>query len=74
MVFLWVCSGYGKWWVFCMVVAYIDPGTGGIVLQMLVAAVIGVGVFFRQRIAALFRRKPAPSPPASPQRDENQST
>ena len=54
-----------------MVVAYIDPGTGGIVLQMLVAAVIGVGVFFRQRIAALFRRKPAPSPPASPQRDEN---
>jgi len=57
-----------------MVVAYIDPGTGGIVLQMLVAAVIGVGVFFRQRIAALFRRKPAPSPPASPQRDENQST
>lgn len=28
--------------------AYLDPGTGSIVLQVVVAAVLSVGVYFRQ--------------------------
>ncbi len=41
-------------------VAYIDPGTTGIILQMLIAGLVGVAVFFRQTIArflSLFSRK-----------------
>lgn len=28
--------------------SYLDPGTGSIILQMLIAAIAGVGVFFTQ--------------------------
>ena len=31
-----------------MTLAYIDPATGAMVLQVIVAAVLGVGVFFRK--------------------------
>lgn len=39
--------------------AYIDPGAGSMILQALLAALIGVGVFVRQArtaIAAYFKR------------------
>lgn len=39
--------------------AYIDPGAGSMVIQALLAALIGVGVFVRQArtvIAAFFKR------------------
>ncbi len=43
-----------------MNLAYIDPGTGAIVLQILVAAILGIGVVFRRifiaPFAALFGR------------------
>lgn len=42
-----------------MIIAYIDPGTGAVMLQMLIAALVGIGVFFRQRIKSLLTRKPA---------------
>lgn len=35
-------------------VAYIDPGAGTILLQMLIGSCVGVVVFFRQGIARLF--------------------
>lgn len=43
-----------------LTLAYIDPGTGGIILQMLIAGLVGAAVFFRQAIAqffSLFTRK-----------------
>lgn len=39
--------------------AYIDPGAGSMIIQALLAALIGVGVFIRQArtaIAAFFKR------------------
>lgn len=34
--------------------AYLDPGTGSIVLQVVVAAVLSAGVYFRQYVFAPF--------------------
>ncbi len=43
---------------------YIDPGFGALLLQGLLAGLIGAGFVLRQRIGslwrAIFRRKPAP--------------
>ena len=44
-----------------IVVAYIDPGTGGVLLQLMIAALIGAGLYFRQalrKFISLFLRKP----------------
>jgi hypothetical protein len=38
-----------------VLLAYIDPGTGSIVVQMLIAGVVGVGVFFRNQIGRVFQ-------------------
>jgi len=38
------------------VIAYIDPGSGSILLQVIIAGFLGVVAFFRGGIAALFRR------------------
>jgi hypothetical protein len=35
--------------------AYIDPGTGSIVLQMLIAGAVGIVVFFRNQINRVFQ-------------------
>lgn len=44
--------------------AYIDPVSGSILIQTLVAAVAGGAAFFRKSIFALFKRPGAP--PSSP--------
>ena len=36
--------------------AYIDPGSGSFLLQMLLAGLFGVGAFFRKYIFGWFRR------------------
>ena len=49
--------------------AYIDPGTGSLAYQSLIAIVLGVGLFWRQlrsRIAALFRRREPRDGPRPP--------
>ncbi len=41
--------------------AYFDPGTGSILLQLLISSILGAGVFFRHslwRVVQLFRRSP----------------
>ena len=46
--------------------AYIDPGAGGILLQVIIAGILGVGYFFRsttQKILGIFRRKRPPEAP-----------
>ncbi len=45
--------------------AYLDPGTGSMLLQMLLGGVAGalvVGKLYWHRIKAFFGRRPAPSP------------
>jgi hypothetical protein len=34
--------------------AYVDPGTGSLILQMLIAGVVGASVFFRSALGRLF--------------------
>ena len=48
--------------------AYIDPVSGSILIQTLVAAVAGGAAFFRKSIFALFKRAVPPSSttPSSP--------
>lgn len=38
-----------------MMIAYIDPGSGALMLQMLIAAVVSGLVFFRQKVVSFFR-------------------
>lgn len=40
-------------WV-TMQLAYIDPGTGSLVLQTLLAAVLSLGIYFRRWVGACF--------------------
>lgn len=50
-----------------MIIAYIDPGSGALLLQTALAGVVGAVVFFRQKIAGWFHpRKTAPGKPAAP--------
>jgi hypothetical protein len=37
--------------------AYLDPGSGSFILQMLVAAILGASFYFRSAIAKLFGKK-----------------
>lgn len=48
--------------------AYVDPGTGSLVLQMIIAGIVGVAAFFRNSIFGIFRRRkpPAKTPEAVP--------
>ena len=39
-----------------MVFSYIDPGSGGMLIQILLAGVLAVPFFFRNAIAGVFRR------------------
>ncbi len=36
--------------------AYIDPGSGAMLLQWFIAAIVGAGFFFRQAVTRLVRR------------------
>ena len=45
-----------------LIVAYIDPGAGSLIIQALIAAVVSVPFFFRNAIRSTFgrlRRKPS---------------
>ena len=35
--------------------AYIDPGAGSIILQTLIAVILGVAIFFRDTVKRVFR-------------------
>lgn len=37
-----------------LVLGYIDPGTGALVLQMLFAAIVTIGIFGKRLLATLF--------------------
>lgn len=40
--------------------AYLDPGTGGLIIQALIASLVGIGVFFKKiknKFLRLFKKK-----------------
>lgn len=46
--------------VFALMLAYLDPGSGSILIQLLISVLIGVGVFFRAKFGKLgniFKKK-----------------
>lgn len=50
-----------------MILAYIDPGSGALILQLLVAAFVGAGIYFRRaikRILGFFKKKTDDQPKA----------
>ncbi len=54
--------------------AYLDPGTGSMLLQLLlggVAGVLVVGKLYWHRVQAFFGRGPAPSPSQDPTVDSD---
>lgn len=49
--------------------AYVDPGTGSVLLQILLGGFAGLALFgklFWRRVTELFGRKPLPPPAAAP--------
>ncbi len=54
--------------------AYLDPGTGSMLLQLLLGGVAGalvVGKLYWHRVKALFGREPAPDPSQDPAVDSD---
>lgn len=39
-----------------IVLAYIDPGSGAMLLQWMIAFVVGAGLYFRRMISRLFKK------------------
>jgi hypothetical protein len=55
-----------------MILAYIDPGSGSLIIQVLIASLIAIPVFFRNQIArvtGLTRRRAEKQTPADDQPD-----
>lgn len=52
-----------------MVFAYIDPGSGGMLIQILLAGLLAVPFFFRNAIAGVVRRVRGERPTTSAARD-----
>ena len=46
--------------------AYIDPGSGSLIIQGLIAAVIAIPFFFRQQIARVVQRVRRDEPSSDP--------
>jgi hypothetical protein len=47
-----------------MIFAYIDPGTGSLLLQAILGGIAGLAVFFKTTGRRLFRRAPKTEPEA----------
>ena len=56
-------SAHASFWLFLFTNqahAYLDPATGGLIVQAIIASMVGIGVFFttvRMKITSLFTRK-----------------
>ena len=43
-------------WIYLIAFAYIDPGSGSIILQLLIASVVGAAFYLRKFIANIVRQ------------------
>lgn len=51
--------------------AYLDPGSGSFILQLILASLVGIGFFFRGFWAKLFNKFRKPNPDATEEEDEH---
>ena len=51
------------------VLAYIDPGTGSLIVQAVIAALVAAPFVFRKQVGALMRRLRGAPEPAEPPAD-----
>jgi hypothetical protein len=57
------------------ILAYIDPGSGSLILQAILAAILAVPFFFRRTIGeALHRLRGGSKPEATPEADGSKSS
>ena len=52
--------------------AYIDPGTGSMLLQLIIAGAVGAVAYFRKFIFGLFRKRHDPPPAAEKPENKTQ--
>jgi hypothetical protein len=52
------------WGTEAQVLAYVDPGSGGLVWQAVIAALVGAAFYFRGHLGRLFSRNRRQDPPA----------
>ncbi len=58
-----------------LVFAYLDPGSGSIIIQAVIAGIVALPILFRNRISAVVRtlrggRAATPPPPSAPPTDD----
>ena len=56
-----------------LILAYIDPGSGSLIVQALIAGLVAIPVFFRHQIARVLRtlrRGNEPDPEAASRQDD----
>jgi hypothetical protein len=59
-----VLAALAMWGAETRVLAYIDPGSGALIWQAIVAAFVGAGFYFRRYFGRFFSRDRRQDPPA----------
>ena len=59
-----VLAALAVWCVEARVLAYIDPGSGALIWQAIVAGFVGAGFYFRRYFGRFFSRNRRQDPPA----------
>jgi hypothetical protein len=61
---VWVLAALAVWAAEARVLAYIDPGSGALIWQAIVAGFVGAGFYFRRYFGRFFSRNRRQDPPA----------
>ena len=61
---VWVLAALAVWGAEARVLAYIDPGSGALIWQAIVAGFVGAGFYFRRYFGRFFSRNRRQDPPA----------
>lgn len=59
-----VLAALALWAADTRALAYVDPGSGGLLWQVIIAAVVGTVFYFRRPLGRLFTRTRRQDPPA----------
>ena len=59
--------------VFARPHAYLDPGTGSIITQVVVASLLGAGVLLKAFWNKIFKKKTPPAEPETPEPGESET-
>ena len=61
---MFVLAALAVWGAETRVLAYIDPGSGALIWQAIVAGFVGAGFYFRRYFGRFFSRNRRQDPPA----------